>query len=207
MKDNRERGLTMDTNEPVVDQNERLKFTGIERLREQTKKELKEDLNEADWRLKLPEDGYKFGAEMAKGFIETLNDEVNESDLLSCLLNQVAQNQAQSPDPETPQPATTPPTVQAIKKRRAKPSDAYPHLVEKAKWSIRDKKRMSVEELQLTSRPANCLSIVCVYTVGDLIQMSQNQLMKQPNFCHASLQEIKTKLGCLGLRLRKTRGL
>lgn len=179
----------MDTNEPIVDENE----TEIQRWCETTREELKKDLN--DWMLNLPSSGYKLGVEMAKGFIETLDAEFNKSELLGSLVDHLGPNPAQSPAQET-----------ISKPKRAKRSDPYPHLVEKEKWSLREKKQLSVEDLQLTVRPANCLSIVCVETIGDLIQMSQRQLLKQPNFCHASLQEIKTKLACLGLKLRRTRG-
>lgn len=182
----------MDTNEPIVDENE----AEMQRWCETTREELKKDLN--DWMLNLPSSGYKLGVEMAKGFIETLDAEFNKSDLLGSLVDHLLPNPAQSPPQKTPLPVTT---LQAFDKLNVK--TLYPYLVDKKSWTISRKKKMSVTDLKLTMRPANCLKNVCVTTVGELIQMTQTQLLRQPNFGEASIKEIKTKLTCLGLSFRR----
>jgi DNA-directed RNA polymerase subunit alpha len=51
-----------------------------------------------------------------------------------------------------------------------------------------------VEELDLTVRSRNGLEYDNIKTLGDLIQKSESDLIKIPNFGKRSLQEIKEKL-------------
>ena len=57
------------------------------------------------------------------------------------------------------------------------------------------------EELNLTARSSNCLQSVNIKYIGDLIQKTENDLLKAPNFGKKSLIEIKDKLAELGLSL------
>ena len=50
-------------------------------------------------------------------------------------------------------------------------------------------------------RSANCLKAENVYYIGDLIQRSENELLKTPNLGKKSLTEIKDILGTYGLSL------
>ena len=58
-----------------------------------------------------------------------------------------------------------------------------------------------VDELELTVRSANCLKAEDIYYIGDLIQRSENELLKTPNLGRKSLNEIKEVLASRGLTL------
>lgn len=64
-----------------------------------------------------------------------------------------------------------------------------------------------VDDLELTVRSANCLKAENIYYIGDLIQRSENDLLKTPNLGKKSLTEIKDVLAsrglALGMRLEK----
>src|SRR5690606_16851687 len=48
-----------------------------------------------------------------------------------------------------------------------------------------------VDDLELTVRSANCLKAENIYYIGDLIQRTENELLKTPNLGRKSLNEIK----------------
>ena len=58
-----------------------------------------------------------------------------------------------------------------------------------------------VDELELTVRSANCLKVEKIYYIGDLIQRTENELLKTPNLGRKSLNEIKEVLATKGLTL------
>jgi len=58
-----------------------------------------------------------------------------------------------------------------------------------------------VDDLELTVRSANCLKAENIYYIGDLIQRSENELLKTPNLGRKSLNEIKEVLASRGLML------
>jgi len=58
-----------------------------------------------------------------------------------------------------------------------------------------------VDELELTVRSANCLNAENIYYIGDLIQRTENELLKTPNLGRKSLNEIKEVLASRGLTL------
>ena len=60
---------------------------------------------------------------------------------------------------------------------------------------------MSVNEIELSVRAANCLNNANITTVGQLAQKSENEMLKYRNFGKKSLNEIKDKLHQLGLSL------
>ncbi|WP_301203905.1 DNA-directed RNA polymerase subunit alpha [Turicimonas muris] len=61
--------------------------------------------------------------------------------------------------------------------------------------------RRPVDDLELTVRSANCLKAENIYYIGDLIQRTENELLKTPNLGRKSLNEIKEVLGTHGLTL------
>lgn len=58
-----------------------------------------------------------------------------------------------------------------------------------------------VDDLELTVRSANCLKAETIYYIGDLVQRSENDLLKTPNLGKKSLTEIKSVLASHGLSL------
>ena len=58
-----------------------------------------------------------------------------------------------------------------------------------------------VEELELSVRSANCLKNDNIVYIGDLVQKSENDMLRTPNFGRKSLNEIKEVLGTMGLHL------
>jgi DNA-directed RNA polymerase subunit alpha len=58
-----------------------------------------------------------------------------------------------------------------------------------------------VDDLELTVRSANCLKAENIYYIGDLVQRSENDLLKTPNLGKKSLMEIKSVLAQRGLSL------
>lgn len=59
----------------------------------------------------------------------------------------------------------------------------------------------AVDELELTVRSANCLKAEQIYYIGDLIQKSEQDLLRTPNLGRKSLNEIKEVLTDKGLIL------
>lgn len=59
----------------------------------------------------------------------------------------------------------------------------------------------TVEELDLTVRSANCLKSENIRYIGELVQRTESELMKTPNFGRKSLNEIKEKLSSYGYSL------
>lgn len=60
---------------------------------------------------------------------------------------------------------------------------------------------MSVNEIELSVRAANCLNNANITTVGQLAMKSEQEMLKYRNFGKKSLNEIKEKLAALGLSL------
>ena len=58
-----------------------------------------------------------------------------------------------------------------------------------------------VDDLELTVRSANCLKAENIFYIGDLIQRTENELLKTPNLGRKSLNEIKEVLASRGLTL------
>ncbi|NBV54093.1 MAG: DNA-directed RNA polymerase subunit alpha [Proteobacteria bacterium] len=73
--------------------------------------------------------------------------------------------------------------------RREDTIDINPHLL------------MKVDELELSVRSANCLKNENIVYIGDLVQKSEPEMLKTPNFGRKSLNEIKDVLGQMGLGL------
>lgn len=67
--------------------------------------------------------------------------------------------------------------------------DINPHLL------------MKVDELELSVRSANCLKNENIVYIGDLVQKSESEMLKTPNFGRKSLNEIKDLLSQMGLGL------
>ncbi|WP_347303483.1 DNA-directed RNA polymerase subunit alpha [Croceibacterium sp. TMG7-5b_MA50] len=58
-----------------------------------------------------------------------------------------------------------------------------------------------VDELELSVRSANCLKNDNIIYIGDLVQKTEAEMLRTPNFGRKSLNEIKEVLSGMGLRL------
>ena len=61
-----------------------------------------------------------------------------------------------------------------------------------------------VDELELSVRSANCLKNDNIVYIGDLVQKSEQEMLRTPNFGRKSLNEIKEVLTAMGLSLGMT---
>lgn len=57
----------------------------------------------------------------------------------------------------------------------------------------------SIDELELSVRATNCLKSANIALVGELVQKSENEMLKTKNFGRKSLDEIRRVLGDMGL--------
>lgn len=73
--------------------------------------------------------------------------------------------------------------------------------VDAEREDLRRKLNMSVNEIELSVRAANCLNNANITTVGQLAQKTEADMLKYRNFGKKSLNEIKGKLIELGLGL------
>lgn len=62
---------------------------------------------------------------------------------------------------------------------------------------------MSIEELNLSVRPLNCLKRASIFTVEDLIKRTEEDMLKVRNLGRKSLDEVIRKLEAIGLSLAK----
>ena len=62
---------------------------------------------------------------------------------------------------------------------------------------------MTIEELDLSVRSFNCLKRAGINTVGDLVNKSEDDMMKVRNLGRKSLEEVMAKLDSLGFTLTK----
>jgi len=58
-----------------------------------------------------------------------------------------------------------------------------------------------VDELELSVRSANCLKNDNIIYIGDLVQKTEAEMLRTPNFGRKSLNEIKEVLSQMGLHL------
>ena len=69
---------------------------------------------------------------------------------------------------------------------------------------LQKKLSISVNEIELSVRAANCLNNANITTVGELAQKTESEMLKYRNFGKKSLNEIKQKQSELGLTLGMT---
>ena len=58
-----------------------------------------------------------------------------------------------------------------------------------------------VDELELSVRSANCLKNDNIIYIGDLVQKTEAEMLRTPNFGRKSLNEIKEVLAKMGIHL------
>lgn len=79
--------------------------------------------------------------------------------------------------------------------------DTTPEGVSQENAKLKKLLNMSVNEIELSVRAANCLNNANITSVGQLAQKSEGEMLKYRNFGKKSLNEIKDKLQQLGLGL------
>lgn len=79
--------------------------------------------------------------------------------------------------------------------------DQTPQAVSQENTRLKKLLNMSVNEIELSVRAANCLNNANITTVGQLALKSEAEMLKYRNFGKKSLNEIKDKLQQLGLGL------
>ncbi|MDR3186214.1 MAG: DNA-directed RNA polymerase subunit alpha [Christensenellaceae bacterium] len=72
-------------------------------------------------------------------------------------------------------------------------------LVTRSKDDVKTKLFMSIEELELSVRPLNCLKRAGISTVEDLVRRSEDDMLKVRNLGRKSLDEVIKKLDVMGL--------
>ena len=76
-------------------------------------------------------------------------------------------------------------------------------LVDKDETKVCTTLRMTIEELDLSVRSFNCLKRAGINTVEDLINRTEEDMMKVRNLGRKSLDEVVGKIASLGLTLKK----
>lgn len=79
--------------------------------------------------------------------------------------------------------------------------EAAPESQTEENSELRRLLNMSVNEIELSVRAANCLNNANITTVGQLAMKSEAEMLKYRNFGKKSLNEIKDKLAELGMNL------
>ncbi len=79
--------------------------------------------------------------------------------------------------------------------------DETPQATNQENQKLKKLLNMSVNEIELSVRAANCLNNANITSVGQLAMKSEQEMLKYRNFGKKSLNEIKEKLSGLGLSL------
>jgi len=83
---------------------------------------------------------------------------------------------------------------------KAEPVKIVSHIDDKPR-SANEHLLRRVEELELSVRSANCLQNADIRLIGELVQKTENEMLKTKNFGRKSLNEIKEVLSDMGLSL------
>ena len=73
--------------------------------------------------------------------------------------------------------------------------------VEKEELPFNKNLLKKVDELELSVRSANCLKNDNIVYIGDLVQKTEAEMLRTPNFGRKSLNEIKEVLAKMGIHL------
>ncbi len=82
--------------------------------------------------------------------------------------------------------------------------EASEKQIDQEKEELRKKLNISVNEIELSVRAANCLNNANITTVGELAQKTEAEMLKYRNFGKKSLNEIKAKILEMGISLGMT---
>ncbi len=86
---------------------------------------------------------------------------------------------------------------------RAMPEVTLPEPVAAGgeKLQLRERLALPISDLDLSVRASNCLEQENIKTIGDLVRLSEVDLLTMKNFGKTSLREVKVKLANVGLSL------
>ncbi len=79
--------------------------------------------------------------------------------------------------------------------------EPLPSVKEEKGTGVNENLLRKVDELELSVRSANCLQNADIKFIGELVQRSENEMLKTKNFGRKSLNEIKEILSEMGLAL------
>ena len=77
-------------------------------------------------------------------------------------------------------------------------------IIEPDKEDTENSLKMNIDELELSVRSYNCLKRAGINTVEELINKTEDEMMKVRNLGHKSLEEVKLKLQQMNLGFKKT---
>jgi DNA-directed RNA polymerase subunit alpha len=82
--------------------------------------------------------------------------------------------------------------------------DEEPEIMEESEYDeeferMRELLNRSVDELELSVRSSNCLTSANIRTIGELVQKSEGEMLRQRNFGRKSLREIQEILKGMNL--------
>ena len=78
------------------------------------------------------------------------------------------------------------------------------YMFEKEEKTVNKKLDKKIEELDLSIRSYNCLKRADIFTVGDLTQKTEEEMMRIRNLGRKSLKEVQEKLREIGLSLKRS---
>ncbi|HMV99265.1 MAG TPA: DNA-directed RNA polymerase subunit alpha [Acidobacteriota bacterium] len=81
------------------------------------------------------------------------------------------------------------------------PEMKEPEIIDRPKRTVNEYLDRSVEELELSVRSYNCLKNADIRTIRELVQKTEQEMLKTKNFGRKSLNEIKEIMTAMGLRL------
>lgn len=79
------------------------------------------------------------------------------------------------------------------------PENIEEEKVDEEKEKLRELLSKSVEEMELSVRASNCLKVASIKTIVELVQKTEQDMLKYRNFGRKSLNEIKDILSGMGL--------
>lgn len=78
------------------------------------------------------------------------------------------------------------------------------YMFEKEEKTVNKKLDKKIEELDLSARSYNCLKRAEIYTIGDLTQKTEEEMMRVRNLGRKSLKELQEKLREIGLNFKRS---
>lgn len=88
-----------------------------------------------------------------------------------------------------------------LRDARASRSMYYDEREERERERMEKIMRTSVNDFELSVRSRNCLAKMNIFTLGDLLRITEQEMLSYKNFGETSLKEVKEMLAARGLRL------